>query len=358
MSWHGIEGHDAVVERFRRALARGRLASTFLFLGPPGVGKRTFALRMAQALLCETNPEAAFDPCGACPACLQVEAGTHPDLEQIERKKDSSVLSIDLFIGDDEHRNKEGLCHRFSLKPSYGGRKVAIIDDADHFNAESANCLLKTLEEPPPRSVLVLIGTSEQRQLPTIRSRCQAVRFAPLPMALVERLLVEKRLVDDPREARELAQLSGGSLQRAAALADPALRDFRAALFAQLGDLEQQQFAMAAQATAFVNEAGKEGAAKRRRMNQILAFAAEYYRGLMRRLEGMPVEGDAALTRAIETAASSFRQDAEAAAACLERCLEAQLEVDRNANQATLAECWADDLAQISLRGYATSSEM
>ena len=78
---------------------------------------------------------------------------------------------------------REGLCHDIALKPFRGGRKIAIIDDADYLNQEGANCLLKTLEEPPEKSVIILIGTSQQRQLPTIRSRCQIVRFAPLSTA-------------------------------------------------------------------------------------------------------------------------------------------------------------------------------
>jgi hypothetical protein len=168
---------------------------------------------------------------------------------------------------------------------------------------------------------------------------------------------VERRLVEESRDARLLAQLSDGSLQRAIAMADPALREFRTALFEQLVDLETSQFQMAASVTAFVNEAGKEGAAKRQRMNQILDFAAEYYRGLMRRLEGIPFDADAALERTLDTAHKRFRQDSQAAASCLERCLDAQQEVDRNANQNALAECWADDLAMISLRGYAVSSD-
>ena len=88
MSWQGILGHDEVAEHFRRALARGRLASSFLFVGPPGIGKRWFALKLAQALLCQRSPEEALDPCGTCPACVQVAAGTHPDLEIIAMRAD------------------------------------------------------------------------------------------------------------------------------------------------------------------------------------------------------------------------------------------------------------------------------
>src|SRR5664280_1094806 len=94
-SWHGLLGQDDVVEQFRRAVARGRLASSFLFAGPPGVGKRTFALKLAQALLCQTNPETAFNPCGYCPSCVQVAAGTHPDLEFVAKPDDKSFLPLE-----------------------------------------------------------------------------------------------------------------------------------------------------------------------------------------------------------------------------------------------------------------------
>ena len=163
MSWQGILGHDAVAEQFRRALARGRLASSFLFVGPSGIGKRTFALKLAQALLCSRRPEAELAPCGECSSCIQLLAGTHPDLLQVARPKDKSFLPLELLIGDKEHRMRQGLCHDIALKPFMGGRRVAILNDADYLNAEGANSLLKTLEEPPPRSVLILIALAPAR---------------------------------------------------------------------------------------------------------------------------------------------------------------------------------------------------
>ena len=212
MSWQGIEGHDEVVEQFRRAIARGRFASSFLFVGPPGVGKRMFAMKLAQALLCENAPEAELNPCGHCPACLQVASGSHPDVDVVSKPADRAYIPIESFIGPKERRMREGLCHNIGLKPTSGRRRIAIIDDADWLNVEGANSLLKTLEEPPPRSVLILIGTSLDRQLPTIRSRCQVIRFAPLAVETAAHLLVEQQVVADLDAARELAQLAGGSL--------------------------------------------------------------------------------------------------------------------------------------------------
>ncbi len=160
---------------------------------------------------------------------MLIKAGTHPDLFQIGRPKEKADIPVALLIGEANKRMQEGLCHDISLKPFMGGRRVAIIDDADHLNEEGANCLLKTLEEPPPHSVLILIGTSAERQLPTIRSRSQIIRFAPLEPEVLAGLLLAQDLVADPAQARQLAEYSGGSLQRAAELADPELWDFRRA---------------------------------------------------------------------------------------------------------------------------------
>src|SRR3954465_7051065 len=226
MSWQTIRGHDCVVEKFRRAVAKGRLPSTFLFVGPPGIGKRTFALKLAQGLLCERVPEERLEPCGQCPSRHQVASLNHPDVDVIAKSSDKAFIPVELLIGDLEHRMRAGLCYNIALKPYSGRRKVAIIDDADYLNKEGANCLLKTLEEPPPNSVLILIGTSEQRQLPTIRSRCQIVRFQPLTESDVAELLIEQRRCDDPALARAAAAHSHGSLQRASLWCEESLVEF------------------------------------------------------------------------------------------------------------------------------------
>src|SRR5262245_59755057 len=233
MAWQSIRGHQRIAEQFRAALAKNRLASTFLFAGPAGVGKRTFALWLAQGLLCERAAEERLQPCGECPSCHQVASLNHPDVELIAKPADKAFIPLELLIGDAEHRMRAGLCYNIALKPYSGRRKVAIIDDADYLNKEGANCLLKTLEEPPARSILILVGTSEQRQLPTIRSRCQIVRFRPLPEAEVVELLIE-RGVCDAAQALPAAAHSQGSLERAALWCDASLVEFRGELLAML----------------------------------------------------------------------------------------------------------------------------
>src|SRR5206468_4267989 len=135
--------------------------------------------------------------------------------------------------------------------------------DADYLNKEGANCLLKTLEEPPPNSVLILIGTSEQRQLPTIRSRCQIVCFQPLADSDVAELLVEKGLCADPAAARAAAAHSQGSLERAVWWTDASVLDFRAELLRLLRQPEIELQPAAKMIGQFVEEAGKESALKR-----------------------------------------------------------------------------------------------
>ena len=341
--WHGIEGHDAVVERFRTSLVRKRLASTFLFVGPSGIGKRSFALKLAKALLCQVNPEADLEPCGRCDSCAQVEANTHPDLILISKPPDKSEIPVSVFIGDKEERMRVGLCHDISLRPFMGGRKVAIIDDADTLNEEGANCLLKTLEEPPPKSVLILVSTSADKQLPTIRSRSQVVRFKPLEVSLVAKLLQSQHDINDPAEAKRLAEFSEGSLERALELADDALWSFRKQFLSALARPRFDSVGFAKPLLAFIDEAGKEAPLRRRRAKQIMQIAIEFYRQLLREESGLVVEGDDEMKRAVAQAAKSAT-DLEEIAIRADRCLDAMEHVDRNANQATLVEGWLDAL--------------
>ena len=345
MSWHGIEGHDHVVELFRRALRRGRLASSFLFAGPAGIGKWAFAVKLAQAMLCQQRPEERLDPCETCASCAMVLAGTHPDLDRVGKPADKSFLPLDLLIGDREHRRQEGLCHNISLKPFMGGRKIALIDDADFLNAEGANCLLKTLEEPPPRSVLILIGTSPAKQLPTIRSRWQLVRFRPLEPAVVAQLLVARGLVEDAAEAARLAQYSEGSVSRALELADAPLWTFRSALYERLAAPLLDSVRLAPTVSAFVDEAGKEAPPRRARLRQVIGFAADFYRQLLKADSGVPLPDDPEIQRFVQEALDRAPGTTAAAAVCLDRCLDALEQIDRNANQTTLIEAWLDALA-------------
>ena len=329
--WQTIQGHDAVVEQFRGALVAGRLATTYLFVGPEGVGKRSFALKLAQALLCTGSDPVRLEPCGQCESCRLAAAGNHPDLLQVARYTGTKFLKVEQFIGERERRNQEGLCHDISLRPMISRRRVAIIDDADWFTPESANCLLKTLEEPPPGAVIILIGTSRSRQLPTILSRSQVIRFKPLPDEAVARLILQAGLADDAATAADLAGKSLGSLTLARQLADAALWQMRDRFAAQWQSGELDASRLTREVDEFINAAGKEADARRQRFRQLLNLVAARLSESLRQLavDGRPADGTLA---------------------AIDRCLEAEEQLDRNANQSTLLESWIDDLASCQVQ--------
>jgi DNA polymerase-3 subunit delta' len=196
-----------------RALAEGRASHAYLFAGPPQVGKATAAVEFAQALNCRGEDP----PCHRCKQCHLIEEGKHPDIEVIgigglceESGSDHKDHSTD---GSKEIR----ICQVRRLKriasraPFEGRYRVAIIDPADALNAESSNALLKTLEEPAPSLVLILVTSREEALLPTVRSRCRLVPFNTMPSAAIAKALEETWEVP-PDDAALLARLSGGRL--------------------------------------------------------------------------------------------------------------------------------------------------
>jgi DNA polymerase-3 subunit delta' len=323
------------VEGFRRAVRRGRLAHAYLFTGPAGVGKRLFAVELAKALLCENAATTGPQACDRCPSCIQVESGTHPDFFTAVRPPEALEFPISLM---------RELCQSFALKSARGRGKVILIDDADDLNEEAANCFLKTLEEPPPRSVLILIGSTPDRQLQTIVSRCQVIRFAPLPSEMVEELLQEQGIEDAALQAR-LARLSAGSPGLAKDLADPALWEFRRKLLEGLTKAPIDPVELSRNWMEFVEEGGKESAAQRRRAQLVLRLVIDFLddaltvsmNGVPRRTEAEDRPGLDALAR---------RADPEHLLEALGRCLDADRQIDRRVQLVLILEGLMDALGQ------------
>ena len=337
MAWQGIEGHEAVAEAFARAQAQGRVAGSYLFIGPEGVGKSTFARKLAKALTCG-QPRPGLIPCDACASCVQAEAGSHPDIDIVEKPEDRATIPLDAFIGDADHRMREGLCWRILLRPALGGRKVAIILDADLLSEEAANCLLKTLEEPPDGAVMILVGTALERQLPTIRSRCQIVRFRPLPADALLRILAGENAaqpVDEPR-LRSCAAAASGSLARARMLLDPELAEFRGRLVALLAKRPLHGVDLARETLAVVEAAGKDAAPRRARLRLVFEQAIDYLRAVLRRDVAGDLPADPMIARAVE----AWAGDAEDASTALDHTLDALDAIDRNANLSILVDAW------------------
>ncbi len=343
-----IAGQDAVVEQFVTAAARGRIGGSYLFLGPTGVGKSTVALAIAKSLLCE-RPSPGLVACGACASCVQAEGGSHPDIDVVAKPADRATIPLEVFIGTPEHRMREGLCWRLLLRPALGGRKVAIILDADHLSDEAANCLLKTLEEPPDRAVIILVGTSLERQLPTIRSRCQIVRFQPLSEENVLQILSAEAGTSgtpaDPAVLRTCAAASGGSLTRARLLLDPELTAFRGRLVALVSRRPLHGVELARETIALVEAAGKEAPPRRARLRVVLEAAVELYRAAMRTAVTGERPTDPALARHVD----AWGADGEEAARAIQITLDALESIDRNANLTVLIDSWTALLEQPSL---------
>ncbi len=229
-----VRAQPTAVETLRRALASGRVHHAYLFDGPDGVGKERAAFGLAQALVCERRPPGQADACGACTACTRAvpRAGegrpVHPDVAVLERglydpaaigrrSPETQDLSIDQV--------RAVVLARAAFAPHEGHAKVFIVRRAEELSTAAANALLKTLEEPGPKTHFILLSATPDALMPTIRSRTQRVRFGPLPDAVVSELLVERGAPVD--QADEIARLAGGSMSAASALADPEASEVR-----------------------------------------------------------------------------------------------------------------------------------
>jgi DNA polymerase-3 subunit delta' len=335
LSWAHVIGHDAWVSAFRDVVRRNRLAHAYLFVGPPGVGKRTFAIEFAKALLCEqSSPDLPLTACDRCAACLLVDARTHPDLFVVGKPEDKNELPIGVM---------RELCDSFRMKSARGLGKVAVLDDADDMNDEAANCFLKTLEEPPPRSIFILIGTSLERQLPTIRSRCHTVRFAPLAPETVRQLL-EKSELQDKKLIPALVRLAEGSPGTALALADPSLWEFRNRLLAGLAASRVDTLGLGKAFDEFVQEAGKEPVLQRERAALMIRLLLAGLRDALRlRLgEPAPAAEEAQLLQPL-----ARRADPDKLLRLIDRALEAEIQLDRYLQVVLVLEGLLDAFGQI-----------
>jgi DNA polymerase-3 subunit delta' len=196
-----ILGQDAVLEVLRRAIAAGKLAQAYLFVGIEGVGKATTARALAAALSCELRPG---EGCGTCASCRKLAEGTHPDLIRLE--PEGASIKIDQVRSLEEH---------LGYPPHEGRHRVVLIDGADRFTESAANALLKSVEEPRPQNLFVLITAAIHRVVPTLVSRCQRVRFRPLESDSVLAILGRQGEASSEAARRAAAALAGGSAGRA-----------------------------------------------------------------------------------------------------------------------------------------------
>jgi DNA polymerase-3 subunit delta' len=215
-----LTGNERVKQLLRRMLGSGRVPGALLLSGEEAVGKKLFALEIAKALNCRT-PQ-GVEACGTCPACVRMSRFNYPQSDESDDWKKiiwtdygdvGMVVAPKRLLLVEQMRQIES---EANFRPFEGKARVFIVDDADKFNDASANALLKTLEEPPPTSHIILITSRPAMLLPTIRSRCQTIRFSPLTAAEIEQHLLKNKLAT-PAEAGLRARAGNGSIGRALA---------------------------------------------------------------------------------------------------------------------------------------------
>ncbi len=349
MAWHGIEGHDEIRDLFRRIVASGRLAHAYLFLGPEGIGKRRFALLLSQALQCEHRPAEELDPCEECSSCRQIKAGTHPDVTVATRPEDRIEFPIETVRSE--------IIRPLSMKPTQGRYRIVIADEANTFNEYSANALLKTLEEPPQRSLLILLSTSPELLLPTILSRCQQIWFKPLSPEVISRILVEQGAVSDVETARYFAELAEGSVSEALLLVSPQVQKLRAALVGAFGAPRLDAARLLEVAEQAIELAGSDTASRRQMVQVLCRLTVSLLRMALRLAVGNgglpPIFGKAEQA-AIESLARTVGPDR--LIRMIDRTLLAGYHNDRKAHVPFLLEAWACALADLAFPPPLTSA--
>ena len=353
MSWDTILGHAREIEKLRCGCTVGRLAHAYAFVGTSGIGKHQFAREFAKCLLCERHTDAELESCGECSSCQQVAAHTHPDLLAVALPEGKSKLPIELFIGKDESRGKEGLCYDITRKPMSARRRVAIIDDAQTMSEEASNALLKTLEEPPPNSVLILVASSADALLSTIRSRCQVLTFQPLSAADVQLLLLREGLTTDEREAAQVAGLCDGSLDAARQLLDPQLRALRDELYGLLAAEPFRSVEAAGRMIECLEPAGSEKSSQREYAGWVVRFCVEFYRRALLTMAGAPrtAAGDVPQVRKfVQRLGEPAYETLDRLTDLVERCLAAEGQLASNASIPLCLETFFDDLGKVLRR--------
>jgi DNA polymerase-3 subunit delta' len=212
-------GNHAVKEALRHLLASGRVPGSLLFTGEAGIGKKLFALELAKAMNCRTR--IGVEACDECSSCKRISRSTFPPFGKDDDDKERMIWSEHADVAMARaYKNiirvpvMRELEREANFRPFEGAARVFIVEDADAMNDQAANALLKTLEEPPPTSHLILTTSNPTALLATIRSRCQTIRFAPIAQEEIEKFLIEEKELQTV-DAELLSRTSGGSLGRA-----------------------------------------------------------------------------------------------------------------------------------------------
>jgi DNA polymerase-3 subunit delta' len=321
-------GHEWAVDMLKKHVVNGTVRHAYLLAGPPGLGRRTLAIRFAQALNCERPVEAGV-PCGECRGCRQIAAMQHADLAVVQADAEGGTLKVDQIR---EARRT------LTLKPYQASYRVALFLRFQEANDNAANALLKTLEEAPSYAVLVLTADNPEQLLPTIVSRCEVLRLRPLKIEEVQNAL-ESRGVQADR-AKLVSHVSGGRFGYALRLIEePAVLERRTE---RLNDLQGLLSASRVEKFAYAEKLAKD----KEFMRQAVLIWLSYWRDVMLRTAraATPLVN---VDRNIEIEDLAARLDLSAARTVVSG-LEGVLEkMERNVNSRLLAEVLLLDLPKV-----------
>jgi DNA polymerase-3 subunit delta' len=332
VTFREVFGHARNLERLRRCLASGRVAHAYLFVGPEGVGKSTVAQAFACALTCPAEPG---EGCGACPSCQRILSGNHPDVHVVE--PEGQVVKIEQI---------RVLQEALAFRPAFAPRSVAVLSRAERMTLQAANALLKTLEEPPGKTVIVLVSPTASLLPSTVVSRCEQIPFAPIPTEELADFLVARRGMT-PEAASLAAAMAAGRV-------GPALE-------ADLGELK----ALRSKAWEFL-KAATEGPAsvlewsqawfdeKRRGRSSLKVSGLELSQALLGLTRDLVVSASGQRKRLIHPdlddryGSLSVARNTAAAAAAFNAVQEAQGHLARNLNPQLVCEAMGLAIAEAS----------